>query len=100
MQANKRPRMDEDSVVSDHVCLDQTLQYWSRNQSSVIRLEHTWVVENFSLKPQETGEYIISPISSDQSDEKLIWKLKLYPKGNTKETSSAFILLHTSLRKI
>lgn len=56
---NKRARMDG-------VCSDQTLKSWSRSHSDVIRLEHTWIVENFSLIPQKKGASLFSPIFSDQ----------------------------------
>ena len=60
-------------------------------------MEHTWIIENFSLRPQKTGECLYSPIFSDQSERKVEWKLKLYPKGRNEEFKhfiSTYVCLH------
>jgi len=66
--ANKRSRLENHS--------------WTRSRSSVIRVNHTWMIENFSLLPQKTGQCLWSSMFSDnQLERKIDWKLKLYPKG-------------------
>ena len=77
---------------------DQVLKSFSRSQSSVIRLEHTWVIDNFSLLPQKTGESLVSTVFCDQSEEKVEWQLELYPKGEN-EQSKNFISLYLMLLK-
>lgn len=75
---------------------DQILKSWSRSKNSVICLEHIWILEKCSLLPQKTGESLLSPIISDQS-EKVEWKLELYPKGQNEENKnfiSLFLKLH------
>lgn len=83
----------EETDVSDQL----TFKSWSRSHSNVIRLEHTWIVENLSLQPQKNGACSYSPIFSHPSEKQAEWKLQLYPKGETEESKdhiSLFLRLH------
>ena len=71
---------------------EMTVKSWSRSPSSVIRIEHIWIIENFSLLSQNTGEALWSPIFSDLSEKKVEWKLQLFPKGEEVK-SKGFISL-------
>ena len=76
----------------------QILKSWSKSHHSVVRLEHTWILDNFSLLPQHTGQFLFSPIFSDLSDKKVEWKLQLYPRGRgdleSKDFVSTFLCLN------
>lgn len=67
---------------SSHSTSTRQVNSWSRSQSTVVELQHTWIIENFSLLPQQVGDCIMSPIFTDQTDEKAYkWQLELFPKG-------------------
>ena len=83
VRAQKRARMEEQNSLPNQI----KLKSWSRNQSTVVGLEHIWIIENFSRLPQRKGEKLSSPIFSDhQSLNNMEWKIKLYPKGENEES--------------
>ena len=74
---------------------EQKLESWSKKNPHVT-LTHTWIIENFSLLPQNTGENLMSLKFSDQSEKMAEWKLQLYPKGinqENKDSISVFLKL-------
>ena len=90
--SNKRSRKDEENRPAS-----QQLESWSRQSSTIITLKHTWSIENFSRLSQKIGESLYSPIFSDQSENKVEWKLQLYPKGRNEEHKdfiTVFLWLH------
>ena len=73
------------------------LKSWSRNVSHVVKLEHVWIIEQFSLLPEVKGECIYSTDFADLSSNLVKWRLQLYPNGDCREESqgcrSLFLLL-------
>lgn len=82
--AKKRARMEE-----RHSQPYQILHSWSRYDSTVIQLKHTWIIPNFTLLPHNRGEKLYSSIFSDPSENKMEWQLQLYPKGENEESNNS-----------
>lgn len=61
------------------------------------RLTYDWTIRNFSLLPEENGEYIVSPIFGNENDDAQ-WQLHLYPQGEDKDFvgyTSVYLHLHS-----
>ena len=55
---------------------------WAHNQSEIVEINFQCVIDNFCFQLQEMGEKISSPDFSAGNDDKLKWRLELYPNGN------------------
>lgn len=83
--------MAEDSLpcskrVKKEVSTDEFLESWSSTQIKVVKLRHTWTINNFSFCSQINGEKLVSPtFSTGINGDKSEWYLYLYPKGKDKE---------------
>ena len=69
----------------------------------VVKVNHTWNVENFAFCGGATGEFISSMVFSANGDESTPkWRLKMYPNGaqeEDKEFTSLFLSLVSSAKK-
>ena len=79
--------MAEPSVKLMRSCDQQeltTFKSWSKTQSSVVKIEHVWVIENLSLLPVKKYEFLEDPYFADENqtnEEIKKWRLRLFPKG-------------------
>ena len=59
----------------------------------------TWTIHTFSLYREESGEKLESPTFPPGCDDKVKWRLRLYPRGRDRETKdylSVYLLLVSS----
>lgn len=69
---------------------------WSRTRMAVTMLAHKWTIDDFAMRPEETGQRIRSPTFSGTEGAKGKWCLFVYPKGyseNWKDYVSAFLAI-------
>ena len=74
--ANKRMR----SGLSEMA--DRTAISWSRNQRTSVKVEHWWTIDQFTF---QRNKVIYSPIFDDQTEDKIRWRLELFPKGSSRD---------------
>ncbi|CAK6448896.1 unnamed protein product [Pipistrellus nathusii] len=58
----------------------------SHTQIQVVKFSHMWTISNFSICPQEMGEFIQSSTFSSEANDQLKWCLRVYPKGKNEES--------------
>uniref|UniRef100_A0A0K0FQ12 Speckle-type POZ protein-like (inferred by orthology to a human protein) n=1 Tax=Strongyloides venezuelensis TaxID=75913 RepID=A0A0K0FQ12_STRVS len=68
------------------------------NQTDVIKFKYKYIIENFSLRPEKTGEYLISPTFKIGSKELSEWCLHIYPNGDEEE-SKDYVSVYLELLK-
>ncbi|XP_036282232.1 speckle-type POZ protein-like [Pipistrellus kuhlii] len=76
---------------------------WSHTQIQVVKFSHMWTISNFSVCPQEMGEFIQSSTFSSEANDQLKWCLRVYPKGQDEESKdylSLFLVLVSSPKTI
>ena len=67
---------------------------WARSPIKIVEINFHWIVESFSLRSQQTGEYIQSPdFVCRENDNTIIWNLKLYPRGTRKSKDWVVVCL-------
>lgn len=67
----------------------------SSTEFEVVKVRHTWTINNFSLSCEQTGQSLISTFSVGTNDEKSEWYLELYPKGDTKKSNKYVSVSYT-----
>uniref|UniRef100_A0A0K0EWN4 Speckle-type POZ protein-like (inferred by orthology to a human protein) n=1 Tax=Strongyloides venezuelensis TaxID=75913 RepID=A0A0K0EWN4_STRVS len=68
------------------------------SQTDVYNFKYKYTIQNFSLRPEKTGEKIISPTFVVGSKERSEWCLHIYPNGQD-EDSKEFISVYLTLLK-
>uniref|UniRef100_A0A0K0F3J7 Speckle-type POZ protein-like (inferred by orthology to a human protein) n=1 Tax=Strongyloides venezuelensis TaxID=75913 RepID=A0A0K0F3J7_STRVS len=68
------------------------------NQTDINNFKYKYTIENFSLRPEKTGEKIISPTFIIGDKERSEWCLLVYPNGD-EEDSKGFISVYLTLLK-
>lgn len=74
---------------------------WCHTRMNLIKIRHTWKISNLSFFCKKNKESITSPIFWAENNNKLKWRLKLYPKGSdsdSKEYTSLFLHLVSSVQ--
>lgn len=67
---------------------------YSRLNSEIVVINHTWVIKQFShLHQQGIGDFISSPAFTPKEDTNMEWKLGIYPKGLTQEKQE-YVAIH------
>jgi len=64
------------------------------SQRDVIELNYEFTIPDFNLLPQETGNYLTSPVFFAKSHPNICWCLQVYPKGDceaSKDHISLFV---------
>ena len=65
----------------------------------MFKIDHVFVVNEFSLLPQKQGESITSPVFYNRSNKEIEWALLVYPKGfnsDSKDHLSLFVKLNSA----
>uniref|UniRef100_A0A0K0EZY9 Speckle-type POZ protein-like (inferred by orthology to a human protein) n=1 Tax=Strongyloides venezuelensis TaxID=75913 RepID=A0A0K0EZY9_STRVS len=68
------------------------------SQTDVNNFKYEYTIQNFSLRPEKTGEKIISPTFVVGSEERSEWHLWVYPNGDEEE-SKEYVSVYLALLK-
>uniref|UniRef100_A0A0K0FD85 Speckle-type POZ protein-like (inferred by orthology to a human protein) n=1 Tax=Strongyloides venezuelensis TaxID=75913 RepID=A0A0K0FD85_STRVS len=68
------------------------------NKTDINNFKYKYTIENFSLRPEKTGEKIISPTFVVGSKERSEWCLHIYPNGDN-EGSKEYVSVYLELLK-
>ena len=86
--ASKRMKSDDQT---------QAIKSWTHSKASVVKLEHVWEIEHFSLQQKKKGKCILSSIFTDQRKHEKKWQLELFPRGDKDEHGEKISLFLTWL---
>ncbi|XP_028981940.1 speckle-type POZ protein-like [Diachasma alloeum] len=61
---------------------------WGRSKMNVSKITYDWTITEFSLRPEEVKEKMISPVFYSVENKNDQWRLELYPRGDNSDNKN------------